>query len=144
MSLKFINLCLLKPEDAGVFIEKAKHIVGSYGLHAYDIEIELSNRLKTTGGYIKVKKGHQIEIKVNFDNYKEFGTANIIGILCHEFAHLIAFDRTGELDHSDEFKRICAAIGGIMNSHMAESAYESSATTQFIRKPAGKLKYAYI
>ena len=132
--ITFKNNQLIKRDEFQIFGSEAYKIVNSYNLKKYYISVEISKRCKRVAGNISVKHStKEVKINVSYDYYKEFGFTRIMGTLRHEFAHLISYDNTGNLDHSDNFKKICKELGGTMNPQMAGNVFSDSASSEYIR-----------
>lgn len=119
-------------------------------LNDYNILINISSKLKKSAGNVNIvidryTRTLEKNIKINlaYSYYKEFGVERIIRTLRHEVAHILSFLKTGRLDHSSTFKKICTELGGSMCKSMAGTTYAASASDEYIRTPLKNYKYVY-
>jgi predicted SprT family Zn-dependent metalloprotease len=145
MSYYVKNHRLIYPKEYAKVKTEIDKIVNEYDLHKYEIEIEISRRVKRAAGNITVfgKVVNKVKINLSYDYYEMFGIERSIKTLRHEFAHLISYIKTGKMDHGYNFKMICTKLGGSMNMVMAGNTFSAFASEEYIRGNIKSYKYVY-
>lgn len=107
--------------------------------------LEWSNRMTSSAGiwYPPTTKYKFGVIRLNSKVRAQYGDESSMGTLIHEFVHhylffkylnkgdKIAFAMSA---HTEEFKRMCASLGGRMNEQLAGAKYSHAATNDYISK----------
>ena len=131
----------IKSDDFDKIVRESNKLYKEYNLHNYDVEVIVSKRFGTkTNGNIKVRRDKVIKISLNHKVYKHIGIDAVIGTVKHEFAHLIAYNEIGVLDHGNRFKEVCLKLGGHMNDKFAQGKFTACSNKEFFL-PSEMKKY---
>jgi predicted SprT family Zn-dependent metalloprotease len=146
MKIQIVKGHLVEPEHLKALVTEMDNVIQGYGLKLpEDPVLAFSSHMTTVGGTFHYRykrdtgKLSAVTIKLNVKAYREFGFNNAFGALRHELAHWLDYVFNGNPkflgrdSHGEPFKKICAELGGTMNSHMAGEKYASCATTEFLR-----------
>ena len=89
-----------------------------------------------TAGNFECKDNHIIYVRINLNKkyLTSFGFSNVLKTFSHELAHFVEYIETGKVSHDENFKIICAILGGHMNEVLAGEQFKSYATNEYLKK----------
>lgn len=129
-----ITLWRYNHPDAGVYLDSEEN-----GKQWGDYSVVWDAKAVAQAGACRLGR-LPCRIKLSLKYFKVFGYERSRGTLLHELAHYIVWTVWKMKGHGGGFKRVCAELGGTMNSQMAGAQYADNATSQYLI-PARKIKY---
>jgi predicted SprT family Zn-dependent metalloprotease len=109
-----------------------------YDFHYKDLEITISNRLRSSNGRIKWRLDFfgtltRAKIVMSKALLDEFGWGEFEKTFRHEVAHLANILIHKSRGHDRTFKILCQKFGGSMNTGMARGEFRDCASTDYVR-----------
>jgi len=135
----------IKSGDFDKIVHESNKLYKEYKLDKYNIQVVVSKRFGTkTNGNILITGiyGHEMNVRIalNYKVYENIGIDAVMGTVKHEFAHLIAYDKTNKVDHGTKFKEVCLKLGGHMNDDFAKGKYAACSNNNYFL-PSHMKKY---
>ena len=115
-----------------VFSNRLKNANGTY---QYTYNTNNLKKAKTPLDIAFAIESHKITISNHILTH--FDEERVMCTLMHEVAHHIRVMTAKDIAHSYEFKKLCAELGGTMNSKLAGSTFKSTASKDFVSTRIG-------
>lgn len=124
------------------FEAEAIKILGDRGISA-PVLVEWNRRMVARAGdmgWAPTYNGSIYRIRLSWKLFMAYGVDRIHRTFLHELAHVIIHATFGASGHGENFKSMCAQLGGSMCTKYAGHKYAECATSEYLKSPK-KLVY---
>lgn len=130
-------------QDLSVLKEEFNKIQQKYPeLDKHNIEVKYEGRMTVSSGRCTLfRKNKKFKISLSKKARNQFGIEDTVKTFRHEIAHILAYNRTGKLNHCEIFKMLCVELGGDMNSQLAGVRYAANSTSNYCESRPRKYEY---